>query len=64
MKPTKQQQELLDWYSAMIERDLRSWGRQAGKTTFRKMLAERILEEDDSPAKLKLVKKDDDNGEV
>jgi hypothetical protein len=59
MEPTKYQKELLDWYSAMIERDLRSWPRQSGKTTFRKMLAERIVAEDDAPTKLKLVKDDD-----
>lgn len=43
------QQDLIDIVTQMVNGYLQPCGRQSGKTTARKLLAERILADDDSP---------------
>lgn len=46
-KPIVHQEKFIETFAELINASLRSWPRQSGKTTARKMLCERIMADDE-----------------
>jgi hypothetical protein len=47
MEPTTKQKEFIEVFASLVNVYLKDWGKSSGKTVARKMLAERILKDDE-----------------